>query len=136
MSDVHAWLQCSPLVAILRGLRPSEAVAVAGEVVDAGIRIIEVPMNSPQPRASVEAIAAHAGDDVLVGVGTLTDPADATRVTAAGGGLAVMPHTDVAVIRAARAAGLITMPGVLTPSEAYAAINAGADALKIGRAHV
>lgn len=131
MSDVHEWLQQSPLVAILRGLKPDEAVAVATAVVDAGIRIIEVPMNSPQPLASVEAIASATGDAVLVGVGTLTDSADVPRVAAAGGRLAVMPHTDVAVIAAAREQGLVTMPGVLTPSEAYAAINAGADALKL-----
>lgn len=131
MTDLRGWLERSPLVAILRGVPPEDAVAVAAAVADAGIRIIEVPMNSPRPLDSIEAIAAAAGDAVLVGVGTLTDPADAARVAGAGGRLAVMPHTDVRVIEAAREAGLAVMPGVLTPSEALAAINAGADALKL-----
>lgn len=129
--NLREWLDCSPLVAILRGVAPEDAVAVAAAVADAGIRIIEVPMNSPRPLESVEAIASAVGDTVLVGVGTLTVPADATRVASAGGRLAVMPHTDTHVIAAGREAGLAVMPGVLTPSEAFAAINAGADALKL-----
>lgn len=131
MTDLQQWLQVSPLVAILRGVTPEQAVAVAGAVADAGIRMIEVPMNSPQPLASIEAIATAMGDDVLVGVGTLTHTQDAARVASAGGGLAVMPHTDTAVIAAAHDVGLAVMPGVLTPSEAFAAIHAGADALKL-----
>lgn len=131
MTDLQQWLQVSPLVAILRGVTPAQAVPVATAVAAAGIRIIEVPMNSPQPLASIEAIATALGDDVLVGVGTLTHTADAARVAAAGGALAVMPHTDTQVIAAARDAGLAVMPGVLTPSEAFAAIHAGADALKL-----
>lgn len=129
--NLREWLDCSPLVAILRGVAPEDAAAVAAAVADAGIRIIEVPMNSPRPLESVEAIATGAGDGVLVGVGTLTEPADAARVARAGGRLAVMPHTDARVISAAREAGLAVMPGVLTPSEALAALNAGADALKL-----
>lgn len=123
-----------PLVAILRGLTPADAVPVGRALVDAGFRVLEVPLNSPDPFASVEALArafAAADPDVVVGAGTVLDPADVDRLADAGGRLVVMPHGDPAVIAAAKAAGLACLPGVATPTEGFAALRAGADALKL-----
>lgn len=120
-----------PLVAILRGLRPEEAVAVGTALVEAGFRILEVPLNSPEPFASIRSLARELGETVLVGAGTVTEPADVERLAGAGGRLVVMPHGDVEVVRAAKAAGLACTPGVATPTEAFAALRAGADALKL-----
>ena len=120
-----------PLVAILRGLRPAEAEAVGGALVEAGFRILEVPLNSPEPFASIRLLADRFGSGTLVGAGTVIDPADVTRLGDAGGRLVVMPHNDPVVIAAAKAAGMVCLPGVATPSEAFAALRAGADALKL-----
>ena len=120
-----------PLVAILRGLRPEEAPAIGGALVEAGFRILEVPLNSPEPFASVRLLAAAFKDRAVVGAGTVIDPADVPRLREAGGRLVVMPHADVEVIRAAKGAGLACVSGVATPTEAFAAIRAGADALKL-----
>ncbi len=120
-----------PLVAILRGLRPAEAEAVGMELVAAGFRMIEVPLNSPEPLSSIRLLAAAFGARVLVGAGTVLDPADVAAVHQAGGRLIVMPHSDVQVITAAKTAGMACLPGVATPSEAFAARRAGADALKL-----
>jgi 2-dehydro-3-deoxyphosphogalactonate aldolase len=120
-----------PLVAILRGLRPAEAQAIGTELVDAGFRILEVPLNSPEPFASIRILADAFGSRALVGAGTVLDPDDVARLHDAGGALVVMPHTDPQVIAAAKAAGLACLPGVATPSEAFAALRAGADALKL-----
>ncbi|WP_329741613.1 2-dehydro-3-deoxy-6-phosphogalactonate aldolase [Dyella sp. A6] len=125
------WLSPLPLVAILRGLRPDEAVATGRAIVDAGFRILEVPLNSPQPTDSIAQLAAALGNDVLVGAGTVMSPDDVAAVAAAGGRLIVMPHADVTVIRAAKASGLLCVPGVATPTEAFAALAAGADGLKL-----
>ena len=125
------WLSPLPLVAILRGLQPDEAVATGCAIVDAGFRVLEVPLNSPQPFDSIALLADALGDGVLVGAGTVMSPADVEAVAAAGGRLIVMPHADVAVIRAAKAAGLLCVPGVATPTEAFAALAAGADGLKL-----
>jgi len=126
-----SWLRRMPLVAILRGIEPAAAAEVGVALVEAGIVIIEVPLNSPDPLRSIAAIAAACGERALVGAGTVLRPADAAAVKAAGGRLIVMPHGDAAVIAAARAAGLAVMPGVLTPTEAFAALAHGADALKL-----
>jgi 2-dehydro-3-deoxyphosphogalactonate aldolase len=120
-----------PLVAILRGLRPAEAEAVGGALVEAGFRILEVPLNSPEPFASIRLLADRFGSGTLVGAGTVIDPADVARLGDAGGWLVVMPHNDPVVIAAAKAAGMACLPGVATPSEAFAALRAGADALKL-----
>lgn len=120
-----------PLVAILRGVTPARIEKVAGAIFEAGIRAIEVPLNSPDPFQSIEILAKRFGKDALTGAGTVTSPAEVDRVAAAGGNLAVSPHTDVAVIARAVEKGLIPMPGVVTPSEAYAALNAGAKDLKL-----
>lgn len=126
-----AFARC-PLVAILRGVKPDEVVAIGEALVDAGFTLIEVPLNSPEPFESIRRLAdAMAGRDVLVGAGTVLDPADVARVEAAGGTLVIAPNTDVSVIGAAAARGLVAIPGFATPSEAFAAIGAGAVALKL-----
>ena len=119
-----------PLVAILRGLRPDEAVAVGRALVDAGWRLIEVPLNSPQPLRSIEALAA-ALPDALVGAGTVLTPAAARDVHAAGGRMIVAPNFDAAVVRESLRLETVALPGVMTPSEAFAALAAGATALKL-----
>jgi 2-dehydro-3-deoxyphosphogalactonate aldolase len=119
-----------PLVAILRGLQPAEAESIGTALLDAGITLIEVPLNSPEPWESITRLAALAGDRALVGAGTVLDTESVSRVAAAGGGLIVSPCTDPDVIAATRATGLISIPGFFTPSEAFAAIRAGANALK------
>ncbi|MBS7544397.1 2-dehydro-3-deoxy-6-phosphogalactonate aldolase [Ancylobacter oerskovii] len=127
---VLARLADFPLIAILRGVTPDEAVAIGGALVEAGFRIIEVPLNSPQPMKSIEALA-RAFPDALIGAGTVLDPADADRVKEAGGELVLMPHSDPAVIARAKTLGMSCVPGVTTPTEAFAALKAGADALKM-----
>ncbi|HEX8779446.1 MAG TPA: 2-dehydro-3-deoxy-6-phosphogalactonate aldolase [Rhodanobacter sp.] len=125
------WLDPLPLVAILRGLAPDEAVATGRAIVEAGFRMLEVPLNSPRPIDSIARLATALGDNVLVGAGTVMTPADVDAVATAGGRLIVMPHADTTVIRAAKAAGMLCVPGVATPTEAFAALEAGADALKL-----
>ena len=120
-----------PLIAILRGVRPDEAVAIGQALVDAGFRAIEVPLNSPEPLASIAALAEAFGERVLIGAGTVLDPAAVGGIAGAGGRLIVMPHADLAIVHAAKARGLLCVPGVATPSEAFAALAAGADALKM-----
>ena len=120
-----------PLVAILRGLRPEEAVPIGEELLAAGFRILEVPLNSPDPFTSIARLAEALGDRALIGAGTVLSEGDVARLAAAGGRLCVMPHGDVAIIRAAKARGLVCLPGVATPTEAFAALAAGADGLKL-----
>jgi 2-dehydro-3-deoxyphosphogalactonate aldolase len=120
-----------PLVAILRGVEPDEVVAIGAELVDVGFAVIEVPLNSPEPFDSIGRLAAAFGDRALIGAGTVLTAAAVDRVAAAGGGLIVMPHADTAVIRAAKRAGLFAVPGFATPTEAFSALDAGADALKL-----
>ena len=120
-----------PLVAILRGVTPDEAVAIGEAVAESGIRIIEVPLNSPEPLASIERLAKRFGDEVLVGAGTVLSAEDVARVAQAGGRLVVSPNTNPEVIRATVAAGMVSCPGVLTPTEAFAALDNGAHALKL-----
>ena len=126
-----------PLVAILRGLAPENALAVGQVLIDAGFRIIEVPLNSPRPFESIGLLAQAFGARALVGAGTVLRTDDVARVRDAGGRLIVMPHGDTAIIRAAKGAGMICMPGVATPTEGFAALGAGADGLKLfpGRGH-
>jgi 2-dehydro-3-deoxyphosphogalactonate aldolase len=119
------------LIAILRGLTPAEAPAAGAALVDAGVRIIEVPLNSPQPFDSITLLARAFGARVLVGAGTVLTPADVERVAEAGGRLVLSPNFDAAVVRQTKARGLLSVPGVATPSEGFAALGAGADALKL-----
>jgi 2-dehydro-3-deoxyphosphogalactonate aldolase len=122
--------QC-PLIAIVRGVTPDEAEAIGEAIRDGGIRMVEVPLNSPDPFDSISRLRARLGDDMLVGAGTVLDPADVARVRDAGGRLVVSPSTNVEVIAASVDAGLISCPGYFTPSEAFAALGAGATALKL-----
>ena len=126
----RCFAQC-PLVAILRGVTPDEAVAIGEAVAESGIRIIEVPLNSPEPLASIERLAQRFGDEVLVGAGTVLHPQQVAQVRDAGGRLVVSPNSNPAVIRATVEAGMVSSPGVLTPSEAFAALDNGAHALKL-----
>ena len=131
MMALRPYLARLPLIAILRGVRPDEVLAIGQTLVDAGFAIIEVPLNSPEPMESIRLLAQCFGADVLVGAGTVTTPAQVTEVAAAGGRIIVMPHGDAEVIRAAKAAQLICTPGIATPTEGFAALAAGADALKL-----
>lgn len=134
MSHPATFARCfalCPLVAILRGVRPDEVEGVAAALVAAGIRIIEVPLNSPDPFESIARLARTFGDTALVGAGTVLDPADVARVAEAGGRLIVSPGTDREVIAATAAAGMVSAPGYFTPTEAFAALKAGAHALKL-----
>lgn len=118
------------LIAILRGVKPDEVLAIGEELVKAGIDVIEVPLNSPEPFQSIELLAKRLPSHVLIGAGTVLDPADITRLDAAGGRLMISPNVDAAVLAAAARAGMVTMPGVFTPTEALAALKAGASGLK------
>jgi 2-dehydro-3-deoxyphosphogalactonate aldolase len=120
-----------PLIAILRGIAPEDAVPVGVALAEAGFRIVEVPLNSPQPLRSIEALARELGTRCLVGAGTVTSIAQVDDVARAGGRLIVMPHAQAQVIRAAKARGLWCAPGIATPTEGFAALAAGADALKL-----
>lgn len=119
-----------PLVAILRGVRPDEVVAIGEGLVEAGFRLIEVPLNSPHPHDSIAALSRAVGDRALIGAGTVLSVEAVDHVVAAGGQLIVMPHADTTVIKAARARGCACVPGIATPTEAFAALAAGANALK------
>ena len=126
----HHLFAC-PLVAIIRGVTPDEAEAIGRALFDAGIRIIEVPLNSPEPLKSIRRLKVSLGARALIGAGTVLDPGQVADVKAAGGRLIVSPSTNPAVIRATVAAGLVSNPGYFTPSEAFAAIDAGAHVIKL-----
>ena len=119
------------LVAIIRGVTPQDAEATAAAIFEGGIRIIEVPLNSPRPFDSIEIIAKSFGGRALVGAGTVLNTDDVQRVKSVGGRLIVAPNMNEEVIRAAVDAGMVSTPGVFTPTEAFAAIAAGAHALKL-----
>lgn len=125
-----AFARC-PLVAILRGIRPDEVATVGATLVDAGFTVIEVPLNSPDPLASIARLARALEGRAIVGAGTVLDPADVAGIAEAGGALVVSPNTDKRVIAATVSHGLASMPGFATPGEAFAALRAGADALKL-----
>jgi 2-dehydro-3-deoxyphosphogalactonate aldolase len=124
-------MQHCGLIAILRGVQPHEALAIGQVLYAAGFRIIEVPLNSPQPLLSIRALRDGLPADCLVGAGTVLDAATCTDVAQAGGQIIVMPHGNADVIRAAKATGLVCAPGVATLTEAFAALAAGADVLKL-----
>ena len=120
-----------PLVAILRGLRPEEAEAIGDALFESGIRIIEVPLNSPDPLDSIGRLARRLGSRAVIGAGTVLNVAQVAAVRDVGGALVVSPSTNLSVISATVAAGMISCPGYFTPSEAFAAIDVGAHALKL-----
>jgi 2-dehydro-3-deoxyphosphogalactonate aldolase len=120
-----------PLVAILRGLGPDEALDVGDALISAGFKVVEVPLNSPQPFVSIEKLAAHLGDKAIVGAGTVLKLDDVQKLSDVGGQICISPNTNPEVIRFAKALGLISFPAFFTPTEAFAAIEAGADAIKL-----
>ena len=127
-------LQQLPLIAILRGIRPEEVPAAADALTGAGFRIIEIPLNSPQPLESIRHLAGRSG--LLIGAGTVLSPGEVEGVAAAGGRLMVAPNADREVIAAAKRLGMVALPGVATPTEAFGAIAAGADGLKMFPAEI
>ena len=134
--DVRAWLDRCPLVAILRGVQPAEVESIASALERAGIAIVEVPLNSPDPFASIAILSRSFGSRMLIGAGTLTRPSQVAEVAAAGGRLIVTPHADTAIVRSAKEAGLYAFPGFFNPTEAFALLAAGADAIKLFPAEV
>mgnify|MGYP002084382014 FL=1 len=120
-----------PLIAILRGVPSDDCVAVGTVLVEAGFTMIEVPLNSPTPLESITRLAEAFGDRALIGAGTVLTTAEVDRVAEAGGRLVVAPNTNVEVIVRAKRHGLVTMPGFATATEAFAALDAGADGLKL-----
>jgi 2-dehydro-3-deoxyphosphogalactonate aldolase len=128
---IQHYLTQMPLIAILRGLTPPEAVPVGRALVAAGFRIIEVPLNSPQALDSIAALCTTLEGDCLIGAGTVMTPKQVEEIARAGGRLIVMPHSDPAVVQAAKAANLCCAPGVATPTEGFAALAQGADVLKL-----
>ncbi len=134
MSLTQQWqdtLKTLPLVAILRGLRPDEAVAVGEMLVEAGFRIVEVPLNSPDPFDSIKLLVQALGKRAIVGAGTVLNVADVETLHAVGGQICISPNTNPDVIRRAKSLGLISFPAFFTPTEAFSAIDAGADAIKL-----
>lgn len=120
-----------PLVAIIRGVRPDEAEAIGEAIYDAGIRIIEVPLNSPKPLDSIARLQSRLGERALIGAGTVLTRDQVEQVREAGGRLIVSPNLNVDVVRNAIDAGMVSMPGFFTPSEAFEGIQAGVHALKL-----
>ena len=130
VTSLSEWLRRSQLIAILRGVKPDEVEPIAAELIAADISIIEVPLNSPEPLDSISRLVTRFGDRALIGAGTVLSPQAVEEVAAIGAKLIVMPHSDLGVVSAAVDAGLYCVPGVSTPTEAFAAIGAGAHALK------
>ncbi|MDQ6634531.1 MAG: 2-dehydro-3-deoxy-6-phosphogalactonate aldolase [Gemmatimonadota bacterium] len=128
---IDRYLGRLPLLAILRGVTPDDVVAIGEALADEGFVIIEVPLNSPNPLESIRRLARALGDRLLIGAGTVTSAAQVEDVKRAGGRLIVSPHFDVAVVRSAKASSLACIPGIATPSEGFAALANGADALKL-----
>ena len=136
MLDLRTALKQCPIAAILRGVTPDEIDGVGDALVEAGVTIIEVPLNSPNPFESIVRLAVRHGARALIGAGTVLEAADVARLKDVGGRLMVAPNFDADVVRAARAAGLASLPGVMTPSEGFAALKAGADGLKLFPAEI
>ena len=128
---LRPYLDRLPLIAILRGVTPGEVVSIGAALLEAGFAIVEVPLNSPDPLESIRRLAEFAGAGALIGAGTVMEPGQVAEVAAAGGRLIVMPHSDPAVVRAAKEQGMVCTPGVSTPTEGFAALRNGADALKL-----
>jgi 2-dehydro-3-deoxyphosphogalactonate aldolase len=123
-------LEPLPYIAILRGIRPVEVLEIGAALVNAGIGAIEIPLNSPDPLESIALLAEHFGDNTLIGCGTVISELDLRASHAAGARLVLHPHADRALVRVAKSLDMISVPGVATPTEAYAMLEAGADALK------
>lgn len=135
-TELKSWLKQCPVIAILRGIRPDEVEAIGNALYEAGIRIVEVPLNSPNPFESIATLARIFGDRMLVGAGTVTKVAQVADVAGAGGRLIVTPHADISIVSTAKAAGLLAVPGFFNPTEAFALLKAGSDAVKLFPAEV
>jgi 2-dehydro-3-deoxyphosphogalactonate aldolase len=131
MTDFATAFAALPLVAILRGVEPHEVVGIGDALVEAGFTLIEVPLNSPDPFASIEALTRAHGDRAMIGAGTVLTTDDVARVADAGGRMVISPNTNVDVIAETARRGMASLPGYFTPSEAFAALAAGATALKL-----
>tara|TARA_B100000497_G_scaffold125083_1_gene160887 strand:- start:610 stop:1251 length:642 start_codon:yes stop_codon:yes gene_type:complete len=131
MANFLSFLKESPLIAILRGITPAEVIEISETLVEKNFKIIEIPLNSPDPIKSIELLVSYFRDEVIIGAGTVTDLASIKLIAEAGARLAVMPNGSIKIVKAAKASGLITIPGVYTPTEAFAMIESGADALKL-----
>lgn len=119
------WLARCPLVAILRGVKPEEVVAIGAALERQGIAIVEVPLNSPRPMESIALLAREFGERLLIGAGTVMTPDQVAEIAAAGGRLVVTPHADASIVRAAKQHGLQAVPGFFTPAEAFAMLAGG-----------
>ena len=131
MANFLSFLKESPLIAILRGITPAEVIEISEALVEKNFKIIEIPLNSPDPIESIEMLVSHFKDEVIIGAGTVTDLTSIKLIVEAGARLSVMPNGSIRIVKAAKASGLITIPGVFTPTEAFAMIESGADALKL-----
>ncbi len=129
--DLSDWLARCPLVAILRGVRPDEVTDIAAALAEAGVAIVEIPLNSPEPLDSIARLTRAFGERLLIGAGTVMTEAQVADIAAAGGRLIVTPHADASIVRAAKAHGLLAVPGFFTPAEAFAMLAAGADGIKL-----
>lgn len=129
--DFETALERCPIIAILRDLEPTEALPVGEALANAGVTLVEVPLDAPQPMRSIATLVECIGDRALVGAGTVTEPDQLDRLAELGAKMVLSPHTDPALVRRARALGLLPIPGVLTPTEAFRALAAGAVALKL-----
>ena len=129
--SISDWLNPIPLLAILRGIAPHEVDEVADVLITLGYRILEVPLNSPDPYGSIQQLAKRYSGSALIGAGTVLKPEEVPQVADAGGALIVSPNLNPEVVKETKRMGMISAPGVFTPTEAFQALNAGADALKI-----
>jgi 2-dehydro-3-deoxyphosphogalactonate aldolase len=131
IAQFDAAFRCCPLIAILRGVRPDEVVPIGEVLVEAGFALIEVPLNSPDPLDSIARLVSALADRAVIGAGTVLRETDVAAVQAAGGTMIISPNTNLDVIAATASAGLVSLPGVATPTEAFTAVEAGATALKL-----
>lgn len=125
------WLVRWPLVAILRGIKPTEALGIGAELIETGFCILEVPLNSPEPFASIMKLSKRFDDNVLIGAGTVTDSEQVQKVADAGGRIIVMPHADERIVEAAKRRNMYVVPGFATATEGFRMIEAGADGIKL-----
>lgn len=128
---LRVFLSACPVISILRGIRPEEAESIGLALLESGIRIAEVPLNSPEPLKSISILRKSFGVRMLAGAGTVTDPGQIAQIASAGGQLVVTPHADGRIVAAAKSAGLVVVPGAFSPTEVLAMHRAGADAVKL-----
>lgn len=131
MTEFDAAFQRCPLIAIIRGVTPHEVVAIGEALVETGFKLIEVPLNSPEPLESIALLAKAFAGRAMIGAGTVLRTSEVAAVQKAGGTMIISPNTNIEVIAATKRAGLVSLPGMATPSEAFAALEAGATALKL-----